>query len=91
MHNKAFGIAKNPNYDGYQRGVVGGAVKNENRSDQPLVEELPNPIIRKFKKRRLYSSFIANIWFADLADMQCISKSNNGFIFLLCITDVFGK
>ena len=34
-----------------------------------VAEELQKPIIRKFKKRKVYSSFIDNIWDADLADM----------------------
>ena len=36
---------------------------------QQLAEKLRKPIIRKFKKRRVYSSFKDNIWGAGLADM----------------------
>ena len=43
--------------------------------------ELHKPIIRKFKKRKVYSRFKDNIWGADLADMQLISKFNKGFNF----------
>ena len=32
-----------------------------------------------------------NIWGADLADMQLISKFNKGFRFLLCVIDIFNK
>ena len=39
-----------------------GAVKSEIMSNQDLAEELPKPIIRKFEKRKLHSSFIDNIW-----------------------------
>ena len=42
-----------------------------------------NPIIRKFEKRSLDSSFINKIWNTDLADMQLISEFNKGFRFLL--------
>ena len=35
-----------------------------------LANELHKPIIRKFNKRKIYSSFKDNIWGADLADMQ---------------------
>ena len=56
---KAFNIAKNPKYDGYQRGLAsvvykffdttsGSGTKNENMSDQQIAEELHKPIIRKF-------------------------------------------
>ena len=52
-----------------------------------LAEELHKPIIRKLKKRRVYSGFKDNIWGAELADMQLISKFNKGFRFLLCVID----
>ena len=54
----------------------GGTVKNEIKS----IKELQKPIIRKFKKRKAHSSFIDNIWHADLADMQLISTFNKVFI-----------
>ena len=39
----------------------------------------------------MYSAFKDNIWVADLADMQIISKFNKGFRFLLCVIDIFSK
>ena len=39
----------------------------------------------------MYSSFRDNIWGADLADMQSISKYNKGFRFLICVIDIFSK
>ena len=39
----------------------------------------------------MYSSFKDNIWGADLADMQLISKYNKGIRFLLCTIDLFRK
>ena len=53
-----------------------------------LAEELQKPIIRKFEKRKVESYFIYNIWGADLAEMQLISKFNKGFTFLLCVLDI---
>ena len=41
-----------------------------NEPNYQLVNELHNPIIRKFKKRKVYSSCRDNIWGFDLADMQ---------------------
>ena len=96
-----FNIAKNPKYDGYQRGIAsmgykffdkrsaGGGVANE--PNYQLANELHRPIIRKFKKRKVYSGFKDNIWGADLADMKLISKFNKGFRFLLCFIDIFSK
>ena len=56
-----------------------------------MAKELQKPIIRKFKKRKVYSRFKDNIWGADLADMQLISKFNKIFRFLLCVIDIFSK
>ena len=103
MSNRTFNIAKNTKYDGYQRSIgsmvyrffdtktSSGAIKNENISNKELVEELHIPIIRKFNKRKVHSSFIDNIWITDLADMQLISKFNKGISFLLCVIDIFNK
>ena len=52
---------------------------------------MQKPIIRNFKKRTVYSEFRDDIWGADLADMQLISKFNKGFRFLLCVIDIFSK
>ena len=56
--------------------------------NEQLAEELHKPIIRKFKKQEVYSAFKDNIWAADLADMQLISKFNKGFIFII---DIYSK
>ena len=69
----------------------GSGIKNEIKQNQQLAYELHQPIIRKFKKRKVHSSFIDNIWGADLADMQLISKFNKGFRFLLYVIDTFNK
>ena len=66
------------------------AIKSIPQNEQSA-EELHKPIIRKFKKRREYSAFKYNIWDADLAGMQLISKFNKGFRFLLCIINIFTK
>ena len=79
--DKTFNITENQKCDGYQRGLAlmiykffdkktsGSGIKNENISNKELAEELHKPIIRKFNKRKVHSSFIDNIWGADLADM----------------------
>ena len=48
-------------------------------------------MIRNFKKRTVYLEFKENVWGADLADIQLISRLNKGFRFLLCIIDIFSK
>ena len=93
LRDKAFNIAKDPKYDGYQRelalmvyklfdkNTTGSGIKSITQNEQ-LAEELHQLIIRKFKKIKVYSTFKDNIWGTDLADMQLISKFNKGFRFL---------
>ena len=105
LRDKVFDVANNPKYDGYQRGFVsivykcfdkktaGGAVEKENMSSQrplDLAKQLHKPFIRKFEKPGVYSSFIDNIWGADLTDIKLINKFNKGirFLFLLLIFSV---
>ena len=107
LKNKAFDIAKNPKYDGYQRGldfmvykffdskVSGSGAKHVNTKlipqNEQLAEELHKLIIRKFEKMKVYTAFKDNIWGADLADMQLLSKYNKGIRFLLCVIEIFSK
>ena len=105
LRNKAFNIAKDPKYDGYQRGLTsmvykffdkkskGSGVVNTKLipQNQQLGEELHKPIIKKFEKRKVHAAFKDNIWGADLADMQLLSRYNKGIRFLLCVTDIFSK
>ena len=62
-----------------------------NERSLELAEELRKPIIRKFKKRTVYSGFKNNIWGDHLADMELISKFDKVFRFLLCVIDIFSK
>ena len=39
----------------------GGTFKNEIISNKELEEELPKPIIRKFKKKKVHSPFMSSI------------------------------
>ena len=66
-----------------------GVANNEIKQNLQLAKELQKPNIRNFKKRAVYSGFKENIWGADLADLQLISKLNKRFIFLLCVIDGF--
>ena len=101
LKDKAFKIASNSKYDGYQRGLAsmvykffhkkskGSGIINE--PNYQLANELHKPIIRKFKKRKVYSYFKDNILGVDLADMQSLSKYNKEIKYLLCAIDLFGK
>ena len=102
LRDKAFNIVKNPKYDGYQRELASVVYKffdkktavsgiKSMQQNEKLAKELHKPIIKNFKKRKVYSAFKDNIWGADLADMQLISNFNEGFRFLLCAIDIFSK
>ena len=101
LRDKAFKVASDPKYDGYQRGLAsmvykffdkkssGTGITNE--INYQLANEVHKAIIRKFKKRKVYSSFRENIWGEDLADMQSLNKYNKGIKYLLCAIDLFSK
>ena len=57
-------------------------VKNENSSNKELGKKLYKPLTINFNERKVHSPLIDNIWGADLANMQLISKLNKGFRFL---------
>ena len=105
LRDKAYDIASNPEYDGYQRGLAGmvykifdkkstgsGIARNMTKSSSSiLADELHKPIIRKFNKRKVYSKFKDNIWGVDLADMQSLSRKNKGIKYLLFAIDLYSK
>ena len=103
LRDKAYDITSNPEYDGYQRGLVsmvykffdkkskGSAINTAKPSSSTLADELHKPIIRKFNKRKVYSQFKDNIWGVDLADMQSLSRKNKGIKYLLCAIDLYSK
>ena len=61
------------------------------RSSSILADELHQPIINKFNKRKVYSQFKDNVWGVDLADMQSLSRKNKGIKYLLCVIDLYSK
>ena len=98
LKNKAFKIAVDPKVNGYQRSLAAMVYKffNERTKEsgiekKQLSEELHKPIIRNFKRRKVYSSFKDNIWGDDLADMSLISKFNKGIKYLLYVIDLFSR
>ena len=101
LKDKAYNVASNPEYDGYQRGLASmvyrffdknsmgsGFVKD---SSFILANELHKSVIKKFNKRKVYSQFKDDIWGADLSDTQSLSKKNKGIKYLLCAIDLFSK
>ena len=107
LRDKAYDIASNPEYDGYQRGLAslvykffdkkstGNGFKKLKNTTMPnfslLTDELHKPIIKKLDKRKVYSQFKDNIWGVDLADMQSLTTKNKGIKYILCAIDLFSK
>ena len=73
-------------FDKRSKKILGLGVNNKK-----LADELHKPIIRKFKRRKVYSLFKDNIWGLDLADMQLISKFKKGIKYLLCVIDLCSR
>ena len=71
---QSFYNCKQSKYDGYQRGLAsmvykffgkiskGTSIKNKIKENEQLANELHKPIIRTFRKRKVYSSFRDKIW-----------------------------
>ena len=71
LRDKAFNIAKNSKYDGYQRGLASMVYNFFDKKTKPatIAEELHKPIITKFEKYKVYLLIKDNIWGAELADI----------------------
>ena len=101
LRDEAYEIASDSKYDGYQRGLSSMAYKFFDKttsgsgvigkSNVKLADKLHKPIIKKFNKRKVYSSFKDNIWGVDLADMKLLRRQNKHFKYLLCAIDLFSK
>ena len=59
--------------------------------NEQLAEELHKPVIKKFKRRKVYAGLKDNIWAVDLAEMELLSSRNKDVKYLLCVMDVFAK
>ena len=49
------------------------------------------PLIKKFKKRKVYARFKDNTWSAELVEMGSLSSENWGVKYILYVIDVFNK
>ena len=105
LKHKALKIGVDPKVNGYQRRLAtmvykffnerakgsGMNLQANSPNDEILAEELHKPIIKNFKRRKVYSNFKDNILGVDLADMQLISKYSKGIRYLLCVIDLFSR
>ena len=82
LKDRAYEIARNCNYDGYQRAIASIVYKFFDKKtgsrmsvNEQLAEELHKPVIKKFKRRKVYARFKDNIWASDLAEMESLSSN----------------
>ena len=59
-------------YKFFDKKSSGSGITNE--PNYQLANELHKPIIKKFKKRKVYSSFRDDIWGVELADMESLKN-----------------
>ena len=102
LRNRAFNVAKDPKYDGYQRRLAsmvykifdkkstGSGAKQVNTKltpqNQQLPEELHKPIIKKFVKRKVHAAFKDNIRGADLR----IKELDFYYVLLIFLVNMLG-
>ena len=98
---KALKIPSDLKYDAYQRGLASMVYKFLDKKSSgsgvdaepnyQFASELHKQVTKKFKTQKVYSSFRDNIWDADLADMQSLSKYNKGIQYycaqLICLVN----
>ena len=96
--DRHFQIDMNRNYDGYQRALASMVYKFFDKKtglrvsvNEHLAEELHKPVIKKFKRRKVYERFKGNIWAANLAERESLSSKNKKFKYLLYVINVFTK
>ena len=78
-------------YKFFDKKSTGSGLNIPSEFNEQSAKELNKPVIRKFKKRKVYSGFKDNILAADLADMRLISKLNKGFRINKGFIDIFSK
>ena len=83
LKDRAYEIARNCNYNEYQRALTSMVYKFFDKKtgsgisvNEQLAEELHKPVIKKFKKRKVCARFKDNVWAADLAEMGSLFSKN---------------
>ena len=57
---------------------------------EELAQKLYKPLIKKFKRSKVYAGF-KYIWAADLREMESLSSKDRVVNYLLCVIDFFIK
>ena len=98
MKDRAYEIGRNHGSDGYKRALPSMVYKIFDKEtgsgisvNEQLAEKWHKPVIKRFKRRKVYARFKDNIWAADLAEVESLFSKNENFKCLLCVIDVFTK
>ena len=72
MKDRAYEIAKNRGYDGYQRALASMVCRffdkktgSEINANKQISEELHKPVTKKLKKRKVYARWKEKFWAAE--------------------------
>ena len=83
LKDRAYEIARNCNYDGYQKALASMVYKFFDKKtglggsvNEQLAELLHKPVTKKLNRRKVYARFKDNIWAADLAEIEQLSSKN---------------
>ena len=94
MKDKAYKIAINLKYDGYQKGLAAMVYKFFDKKkgagmsvNKELAQEFHKPVIKNIKKGK----FMLGLNIILRLQIWLKSSFNRGFKYLLCVTDVFTK
>ena len=84
-------FAQTPLHDGRQRGLARMVYNFFDQKtgsgvdlNEVVAQTIHKPVIKKLKRRKLYSRFKYNIQAADLTKMGSLSSTNRGVNYLLC-------
>ena len=83
LKDKAYEVAINPKHDGCQRGLAGMMYKFLDKKtgwratvNEEPAQESHKPVIKKFKRRKVYPRFKDKIWAIDFAKIESLSSKN---------------
>ena len=98
LKDRTYEIARNRNYDGYQRALASMVCNFFDKKpgsrisiNEQLAKELHKAVMKIFTGRKVYAKFKSNIWVANLAEMESLPSNNKNVKYLLCAIDVFTK
>ena len=79
----------------YRRARELGIQVNRQQVQEFLTDQqaysLHKPVRKNFKRNKTFVNGIDHLWQADLADMQDLSRDNQGHRYILTVIDVFSK